>query len=200
MGSVSTQSQASSQRERVSALVDGEALDGLSLTQILAGLDDAGRSAWAHYHVIGDALRSDELTLEPAESSAFMARLSASLAAQPHLLAPARGTARGLLGWRRRVAPAFAIAAAAATLTWIVVPQMQRIGAPGGAQLASAGVAPQALLQRVSADQPALQDVNIIRDASLDQYLEAHQQFAQQPVVTGAMPVIRTAVATTQSR
>ena len=33
--------------------------------------------------------------------------------------------------------------------------------------------------------QPAAQDANIIRDASLDQYLEAHQQFAQQPVMDG---------------
>ncbi|WP_019255561.1 RseA family anti-sigma factor, partial [Burkholderia thailandensis] len=89
MGSVSMQSQACSQRERMSALVDGEAPEGLSLKQILAGLGDAERATWAQYHVIGDALRSDELTLKPAESSAFMARFSASLAAEPHLLAPA---------------------------------------------------------------------------------------------------------------
>ncbi|AJX31915.1 sigma-E factor negative regulatory protein [Burkholderia oklahomensis] len=201
MGSVSMQSQACSQRERVSALVDGEAPEGLSLKQILAGLGDAERAAWAHYHVIGDALRSDELTLEPAESGAFMARLSASLAAEPHLLAPAAApVARRLLALRRRVVPAFAVAAAAATLTWIVVPQMQGVGAPGAVQVASVSPAQQGALQRVAAAQPsaqpALQDANIIRDASLDQYLEAHQQFAQQPVVTGSMPVIRTAVTT----
>ncbi|AOJ01352.1 MULTISPECIES: sigma-E factor negative regulatory protein [Burkholderia] len=201
MGSVSTQSQACSQRERVSALVDGEAPEGLSLKQILAGLGDAERATWAHYHVIGDALRSDELAFEPAESGAFMARLSASLAAEPHLLAPAAApVARRLLALRRRAVPAFAVAAAAATLTWIVVPQMQGVGAPGGVQVASVSPAQQGALQRVTAAQPsaqpALQDANIIRDASLDQYLEAHQQFAQQPVVTGSMPVIRTAVTT----
>ncbi|AIO66613.1 sigma-E factor negative regulatory protein [Burkholderia oklahomensis] len=201
MGSVSMQSQACSQRERVSALVDGEAPEGLSLKQILAGLGDAERAAWAHYHVIGDALRSDELTLEPAESGAFMARLSASLAAEPHLLAPAAApVARRLLALRRRVVPAFAVAAAAATLTWIVVPQMQGVGAPGAVQVTSVSPVQQGALQRVAAAQPsaqpALQEANIIRDASLDQYLEAHQQFAQQPVVTGSMPVIRTAVTT----
>ncbi|AOJ09335.1 sigma-E factor negative regulatory protein [Burkholderia mayonis] len=201
MGSISTQSQACSQRERVSALVDGEAPEGLSLKQILAGLGDAERATWAHYHAIGDALRSDELALEPAESGAFMARLSASLASEPHLLAPAAApVARRLLALRRRVVPAFAVAAAAATLTWIVVPQMQGVGAPGGVQVASVSPAQQGELQRVAATQPsaqpALQDANIIRDASLDQYLEAHQQFAQQPVVTGSMPVIRTAVTT----
>ncbi|MHA7160818.1 anti-sigma factor, partial [Burkholderia pseudomallei] len=104
--------------------------------------------------------------------------------------------ARRLLAMRRRVVPAFAIAAAAATLTWIVVPQMQGVGAPGAVQVASVSPVQQGPLQRVAAAQTGAQDVNIIRDASLDQYLEAHQQFAQQPVVTGSMPVIRTAVTT----
>jgi sigma-E factor negative regulatory protein RseA len=49
----------------------------------------------------------------------------------------------------------------------------------------------------VATAQPAIQDANIIRDASLDQYLEAHQQFAQQPVVPGSMPLIRAAAAVT---
>ncbi|NTX19706.1 anti-sigma factor, partial [Burkholderia cepacia] len=74
-------------------------------------------------------------------------------------------------------------------------------GAPGAAQVASAGAPQGGNLQRVTvaqaSAQPGLQDVNIIRDASLDQYLEAHQQFAQQPVVTGSMPLIRAAVTTT---
>ena len=109
--------------------------------------------------------------------------------------------ARKLLSLRRRVVPAFAVAAAAATLTWIVVPQMQTAGAPGAVQVASAGAPQNGNLQRVTvaqaSAQPGLQDVNIIRDASLDQYLEAHQQFAQQPVVTGSMPLIRAAVTTT---
>jgi sigma-E factor negative regulatory protein RseA len=43
---------------------------------------------------------------------------------------------------------------------------------------------------------PAVVEANIIRDASLDQYLEAHQQFSQQPVVPGSMPLIRAAVTT----
>jgi sigma-E factor negative regulatory protein RseA len=45
-----------------------------------------------------------------------------------------------------------------------------------------------------------VQDGNIIRDASLDQYLEAHQQFAQQPVMPGSMPLIRTSAMTTQGQ
>ncbi|AIO32407.1 sigma-E factor negative regulatory protein [Burkholderia pseudomultivorans] len=203
MGSVNTQSQACSRGERLSALVDGEMFDGPDHGQFLAELDRADRAAWARYHLIGDALRSDELALSPALSATFTARMSAALEAEPHLLAPAarKPAARTLLSLRRRVVPAFAVAAAAATLTWIVVPQMQTAGAPGAVQVASVGAPQNGSLQRVTvaqaSAQPGLQDVNIIRDASLDQYLEAHQQFAQQPVVTGSMPLIRAAVTTT---
>ncbi|MXN78508.1 anti-sigma factor [Burkholderia sp. 4701] len=202
MGSVNTQSYACSRGERLSALVDGETFDGQDHVQFLAEFDHADRAAWSHYHLIGDALRSDELALSPALSATFTARLSASLDAEPHLLAPAAAPAtRKLLSLRRRVVPAFAVAAAAATLTWIVVPQMQTAGTPGAVQVASVSAPQQGDLQRVAVaqapSQPGLQDVNIIRDARLDQYLEAHQQFAQQPVVTGSMPLIRAAVTTT---
>jgi sigma-E factor negative regulatory protein RseA len=202
MGSVNTQSQASSRGEHLSALVDGERFDGPDHGQFLAELDRADRAAWAHYHLIGDTLRSDELALAPALSASFMTRMSARLDAEPHLLAPAAApVARKLLSLRRRVVPAFAVAAAAATLTWIVVPQLQGAGTPGAVQVASISAPQNNALQRVTVaqapSQPALQDANIIRDASLDQYLEAHQQFAQQPVVTGSAPLIRAAVTTT---
>ncbi len=194
MGSVNTQSHACSRGERLSALVDGETFDGPDDGQFVAELDRVDRAAWAHYHLIGDALRSDELTLAPARSESFMTRLSAQLDSEPHLLAPAAApVTRKLLALRRRVVPAFAVAAAAATLTWIVVPQLQGVNGPGALQVASVGAPQQNGLQRVS----VAQDANIIRDASLDQYLEAHQQFAQQPVVTGSMPLIRAAVTTT---
>ena len=201
MGSVSTQSQPSSQRERLSALIDGESPDGLPFAQILAGFGDTERRAWSEFHAIGDALRSDELAIEPAVSQAFTARFSAAFAAEPHLIAPAAITVAAnspasplKRALRRRFVPALAVAAAAATLTWSVVPQLQgTAGQPGVSPVQVASVAPQDL-QRVAAS--AHQDLNIIRDASLDQYLEAHQQFAQQPVVSGSMPLIRTAVAT----
>ncbi|WP_186165715.1 sigma-E factor negative regulatory protein [Burkholderia gladioli] len=201
MGSVSTQSQPSSQRERLSALIDGESPDGLPFAQSLAGFGDTERRAWSEFHAIGDALRSDELAIEPAVSQAFTARFSAAFAAEPHLIAPAAITVAAnspasplKRALRRRFVPALAVAAAAATLTWIVVPQLQgTAGQPGVSPVQVASVAPQDL-QRVAAS--SHQDLNIIRDASLDQYLEAHQQFAQQPVVSGSMPLIRTAVAT----
>ncbi|MEX3605387.1 MAG: RseA family anti-sigma factor [Burkholderia sp.] len=200
MGSVSTQLQPSSQRERLSALIDGESPDGLSFAQILVSFRDTERRAWSEFHAIGDALRSDELAIEPAVSQAFTARFSAAFAAEPHLIelaaiaVAATSSASPLKhALRRRFVPALAVAAAAATLTWIVVPQLRTAGQLGVSPVQVASVAPQEL-QRVAAS--SHQDVNIIRDASLDQYLEAHQQFAQQPVVSGSMSLIRTTVAT----
>ncbi|WP_250499751.1 sigma-E factor negative regulatory protein [Caballeronia sp. GAWG1-5s-s] len=216
MGSVSMQaqgnSQASSRGERMSAFVDGESLGEIgNIGQFLAELTSEDRAAWSDYHLIGDALRSDDLAESPARSHAFMASFAARFEAEAHVLAPAALPAAsasaqkarsGML--RRRVMPAFAVAAAAATLTWIVVPQMQGVGVRSGAQVAS--VAQPDSVQRVAlASVPAVTtaapvvEANIIRDANLDQYLEAHQQFSQQPAMPGAMPLIRAAV-TTQSQ
>jgi len=205
MGSVSMQSQASSRGELLSAFVDGE-LSGeehLNLNKFIADLDHEDRAVWSHYHLIGDTLRSDDLAVNPAASQAFLAGFSARFEAEAHVLAPAAmPVAKRLLSLRRRVVPAFAVAAAAATLTWIVVPQLQGVGV-GGAQIASVSSRGDSVQRVVMASvpavtaQPALQDANIIRDASLDQYLEAHQQFAQQPVVPGSMPLIRAAASVT---
>lgn len=207
MGSVSMQSQASSRGERLSAFVDGELFGEEHLNTFVSELDGEDRAAWSCYHLIGDALRSDDLAVSPAASSAFLSGFAARLDNEPHVLAlAAMPVARRLLALRRRVVPAFAVAAAAATLTWIVVPQLQGVpGGPGSAQLAS--VQHGDALQRVAmapaptaAVQPVAQDANIIRDASLDQYLEAHQQFAQQPVMPGSMPLIRAAAVSTQGQ
>ncbi|ALL65936.1 Sigma factor RpoE negative regulatory protein RseA [Paraburkholderia caribensis MBA4] len=209
MGSVSmpmqSNAQANSQGERLSAFVDGELLDGEHPNTILAALGREDRATWSCYHLIGDALRSDDLAVSPATSSAFLNGFAARFESEAHVLAPASVPAtRRLLALRRRVVPAFAVAAAAATLTWIVMPQLSGVGT-GVTQVAS--VAPHAdSVQRVAmASMPAattaqanVSDGNIIRDASLDQYLEAHQQFGLQPVVSGSMPLLRAASLTTQ--
>ncbi len=210
MGSVSMQSQVSSRSERMSAFVDGELVgeEHLNLDAFLSGLDGQDRAAWSSYHLIGDALRSDDLAVSPATSSAFLSGFAARFDNEPHVLAPAAmPVARRLLALRRRVVPAFAVAAAAATLTWIVVPQLQGVpGGPGTAQLASVQSHGDTLQRVAMASvpaatvQPIVQDANIIRDASLDQYLEAHQQFAQQPVMPGSMPLIRAAAVSTQGQ
>ena len=226
MGSVSMQSQASPRGERLSAFVDGELFgeEHLNLDKFLSELDGEDRAAWSSYHLIGDALRSDDLAIGAATSNAFLSGFAARLESEPHLLAPALQSGlqsgpqsgsqpaslpltRRLLALRRRAVPAFAVAAAAATLTWIVVPQLQGVpGGPGATQVASVSSHGDALHKVAMASVPAAnvmpvaQDANIIRDASLDQYLEAHQQFAQQPVLPGSMPLIRAAAVSTQGQ
>ncbi|WP_322054115.1 sigma-E factor negative regulatory protein [Paraburkholderia bannensis] len=224
MGSVSMQSVSSSHGERLSAFVDGEFANEFAkdadtqahLNAIFSGLDDEDRKVWSAYHLIGDALRSDDLAMSPAASQSFMAGFAARFEAEPHVLAPVavaadtaasthNGRVARILSLRRRVVPSLAVAAAAATLTWIVVPQMRGVGMAGGSQIAALQPAGDNV-QRVAMNTvpvqtaAAVQDGNIIRDARLDAYLEAHQQFAQQPVMSDSMPLIRSAALTTQGQ
>jgi sigma-E factor negative regulatory protein RseA len=203
MGSISMQSVPGSRGERLSAIVDGEWSGDRHSNDLFSDFGSDDRAAWSDYHLIGDVLRSDDLAVSPATSDAFMSRFAARLESEPHVLAPMAARAssvRLLSGLRRRVMPGLAVAAAAATLTWIVVPQMHGIGVgPGAAQVAS--VQPHGGdLQRVAMATVPSQDGNIIRDAQLDQYLEAHQQFAQQPVMMDSTPLIRSAALTTQGQ
>ena len=206
MGSVSMQSQGSSRSERLSAFVDGEGLDApVSFDDVLAEFDYVDRTTWSAYHLIGDALRSDDLAVHPAKSQAFLAGFAARLEAEPHFIAPAqeRQASRATSLLRRRAAPAFAVAAAAAMLTWIVLPQWHG-GASQGSVSAVQTAATNNRADRVQSvamtNVPGGQEGNIIRDAQLDQYLEAHQQFAQQPMSVAAMPLIRAAVQTSQGQ
>ncbi|QGZ61912.1 sigma-E factor negative regulatory protein [Paraburkholderia acidisoli] len=218
MGSVSMQSElnsvASSRGERLSAIVDGEWLAAQQPNANFAELDQEGHAAWADYHLIGDVLRSDDLALSQAASRAFMSGFAARFEAEPHLLAPAAAQVSAqasernarvgrILALRRRVVPSLAVAAAAATLTWIVMPQMRGAGMAGAPQIAAVqqGDGMQRVgLNTVPAAATGGQDANIIRDAQLDAYLEAHQQFAQQPVMSDSMPYIRSAALTTQGQ
>jgi sigma-E factor negative regulatory protein RseA len=210
MGSVSKESLLCSPGERLSAFIDGEWFDEPGHADgLLAGLNGADRAAWSEYHLIGDALRSDDLAAHPAASNAFLRVFAARLEAEPHLLAPApapavRGKSGRLSLFGRRVVPGLAIAAAAATLTWIVVPQLQRIdGSPSALQTAAVAGRHDPVQTVAMAGAPnssGTGEVNIIRDARLDQYLEAHQQFAQQPVVPGSAPFIRAAALTSQGQ
>lgn len=224
MGSATVQTQRGLQAERISALMDGE-FDSDELAALLDEADTSGRPLWDDYHLIGDALRSDELTL-PRSESAFMASFAARLEAEPHLLAPAAladaptGAASGAktAGSRvtrinpflrvRRVLPTAAAAAAVAALSWVVVPRLQDHPA-GGAQpqvlaQAAAPAAGGSSLTRVALSQPPQaaaaangastggpNDLIVLRDARLDQYLAAHQQYAPTPIGQSVSPYMR---------
>ncbi|ALS59002.1 sigma-E factor negative regulatory protein [Pandoraea norimbergensis] len=225
MGSATVQTQRGLQAERISALVDGE-FDADELAALLDEADTSGRPLWDDYHLIGDALRSDELAL-PRSESAFMASFAARLEAEPHLLAPAaladvqasNAQAARTAGSRitrinpflrvRRVLPTAAAAAAVAALSWVVVPRLQDHPA-GGAQpqvlaqtaapsAATAGAnltrvtltqQPQAAVA-AAANGAGPNDLIVLRDARLDQYLAAHQQYAPAPIGQSVSPYMR---------
>lgn len=189
--------------EQVSILMDGE----LTAHEVDAALDiakdDSGMADWSMYQLIGDTLRSEELS-HAGSTGDFLSRFSARLEAEPHVLVPAVAAARRhrLLvrpSWVRRVVPGTAIAAAVAAVSWVVVPQMRGTGdvgapdaivaradqQPGSAMKAGAPVAaaPGGIVT-VSAD-----SAQMIRDPRLDEYLRAHRT----SVATDAfVPTMRT--------
>nr|WP_315598053.1 RseA family anti-sigma factor [uncultured Cupriavidus sp.] len=189
--------------EQISILMDGE----LAANEVDAALGLAkgehGMADWSMYQLIGDTLRSEELT-HAGSTDEFLSRFSARLEAEPHVLVPAvaaAGRHRLLVrpSWVRRVVPGTAIAAAVAAVSWVVVPQMRGpadAGAPdaivarvdqqpGAAMKAGAPVAPAAgAIVTVSAD-----SAQMIRDPRLDEYLRAHRT----SVATDAfVPTMRT--------
>ncbi|KWR92054.1 sigma-E factor negative regulatory protein [Cupriavidus sp. IDO] len=181
--------------EQISVLMDGE----LAPQEVNAVLElaksDAGMTNWTAFQLIGDTLRSEELT-HAGSTADFLSRFSARLESEPHVLVPAVAQASGgrqrmLLkpSWVRRVMPGTAIAAAVAAVSWVVVPQMR-----GPADLGT----PDAVVAR--AEQPAAakpggivtvaaDNAQMIRDPRLDEYLRAHRT----SVATDAfVPTMRT--------
>ena len=111
----------SSSRRILSALVDGDATDSEAARAFQAWRDDPdARASWHAYQLIGDVLRSDDLAAEPAADEAFLVALRARLATEPVVLAPqprpqedavaqpaaANGAARGRARWQGPIAMA----------------------------------------------------------------------------------------------
>ena len=189
--------------ERLSALVDGE-LDAAALAQACAQWRAGAqvRAAWHAYHLIGDVLRSDDLACAPARDAAFMQALRARLATEPVVLAPRAveapaalpAEARRVGGASRRwswmaplavaagfvaVAGVLLLTRAPATLPGRPADATMALAAQPGA-LAPLGAAPVRASDLAGADAPQslVASGQLIRDARLDRYLEAHQQFA----------------------
>ena len=133
--------------EKLSAWMDGESTDELP-----DNLDTpAGRRTWDTYHLIGDVMRTPELSVEP--SADFSAKLAAALADEPVIIArPRRHKLKiGLSG--------LAVAAAVASVVWVARPYLADPPA-GEAVLAEAGT-----------DAPVVA-------TGLNDYLDAHRQMA----------------------
>jgi sigma-E factor negative regulatory protein RseA len=193
--------QTESIRERVSALADGQ-LQGAAFA---AAMDEIGaraelRSTWQTYHLVGDVLRSGAHA-PCSDSNAFLAKLQGRLAAEvvaapmPAVAAPlttealhrAEPANEPVFRWKL-VAGAASLAAVAAN-SWKWVGGMN--AAPAGAQLAQmqsppvasvlAAADPKATSAMSSAVPTRVQIGSgapqvMLRDARLDELLQAHQQ------------------------
>lgn len=199
--------------EWLSALADGE----LAPDEVPAACGDwrddaATRSRWHAYQMIGDVLRSDDLASTARHDADFLHALRRRLETEPVVLAPAAlgaappagrlpeaaplplAAAAGASRRRRWLVPsAVAATFAAVVVGGVMVPSTSP--PPGGPGLV-AGPAPRAL--PVAADPNAVPDMpvitangRLIRDARIDRYLAAHQQWSGGAVIGGHAAYLR---------
>jgi sigma-E factor negative regulatory protein RseA len=182
--------------EQLSALADGE-LDPATVGQV-CGRWRAGTTShatWHAYHVIGDVLRSEDLASDAKRDHEAFAKLRARLACEPMISAAASAPERSRTGWAedssrrnaRRWGAAFAVAAGFATVAGVLF--VLRV-APGGASeqgvnLARTGTAASPAMSVDAKSQTAgreaqarFADGRLVRDPSLDRYLDAHKDFS----------------------
>lgn len=161
-------------RQAISCLIDGELGDAdfkAAVDRLCT--DPQARAEWSLLHAVGDALRSSEVAA--MHSSAFAARVASAVEREPAIVAPTAARRR----YQRVVLPGAAIAAAAALLAIVAVPQLR--GSVDTQQVATS----------VPADaQPV---VEITRVPELERYLRAHRELAGSGMVMPqATPYLRT--------
>ncbi|MCQ9616883.1 sigma-E factor negative regulatory protein [Paenalcaligenes niemegkensis] len=144
--SINSHDDFSSWEESVSAWVDGDRKirpDELNTPY--------GRQVWDTYHLIGDVLRSEELSITPSDK--FYARLSKAIDDEPTVLAPRYLPRQKPVRWGMS---GLAVAAAVAAVAWVALPYFS-----SGSQL--------------PASTPVLASVS--DDAWLD-YVDAHRDMS----------------------
>lgn len=175
---------AARQAEMMSSMADGE----LDPAQVQQGCrlwreDGEARAKWHAYHLIGDVMRSDELTAAPGRDAAFLSGLRARLAGEPPVVAPTRwfdGARERGMRWAASAAMVAGVAAVVGVVMLTREPAAVGPDAAGQSLLAS-DEARTPGMQRVSAGSapPSAQgsgvDGRLVRDARLDAYFDAHR-------------------------
>ena len=193
-------------RERLSALMDGE-LDSAAVAQACVHWRESAeiRSSWSGYHLIGDAMRSDDLAVDPGGDASFLAAFRARLQVEPVILAPqplesSAPVAQRLnaaRGARRSWAAPSAVAAGFVAVAGVVL----ALRAPGPS-LEPTATASIAARPTVLAGEAQAMVVNgqLLRDARLDRYLAAHKQFAGSSALGVPSGFLRNATASETDR
>lgn len=195
-------------RQDLSAMMDGELGDADVGRLCHDWRDDAQlRVTWHAYHLIGDAMRSDDLAHTGAHDEAFLRALRRRMVDEPVVMAPVATVAMAPAARRRRswLAPAAVAAGFVAVAGVLVVTRMADPAADRAPVMAVAPAAPAPSgVVRVSGggvtapSSVAIGDDTLIRDERLDRYLEAHRQYGSTTMVPGG--VVRSAVTTAPQR
>jgi sigma-E factor negative regulatory protein RseA len=181
----------------ISALADGE-VDAGDCVRACAEWSDAGSAArrrWHAYHLIGDVLRSEDLSIAPEHDRAFLERLRTRLADDAAMAGVAQEPPAPAVrpGQRPHWAMPMALAAGIMGLaTVLVLTQLPRGATPSSAPVlaaasagADAAVATASALPTPAVAEASLQAGRIVRDAQLDRYLRAHRDYGAGP---GSLP------------
>jgi len=168
--------------ELLSAWLDGE----VEPAQASALLDRLNRDPnllvhFEAFNLAGDAMRSHEVAA--CHAPGLVGRVSRALEAEPTALAPGALSSPKL---RRHVATGIAVAAAAAMLVVVVLPQLRGsdVAAPAGS-VAIVARAPEKAVAK------AAQNTLAARSPQLDAYFRAHRELATTGVMPSAAAYIR---------
>lgn len=196
-------SASSAARSVLSSLMDGDLEPGAVAGIVGRWRHDAElRSTWHAYQLIGDVLRSDDLAHLPAHDESFMRGLRGRLAQEPIPLSAAlpspassalalqtagRATAvaRRWPGWL--LAPAAVAAGFVAVAGVLVLTRVVSINPADSGQVAQSAPAGPAAAKAVNTGE-------LVRNAGLDRYLEAHRALSNGVVAVGGaehrMPIV----------
>lgn len=172
--------------DAISALMDGElSADEARRHIVNMKNDQALRTRWDDFHLIGDAMRG-----ESQLSSQFSDRLAQRLAAEPTVLAPHR-----LRSNIKRVTT-YAMSAAAslgavALVAWVALTPP---APPATGVIAKSSPAP----KPISPVEPAPVVANVSSDGRMNEYILAHQGFSPSTAIQGLVPYIRSVSTTRQ--
>jgi sigma-E factor negative regulatory protein RseA len=191
-----------SQRQALSALMDGEGSDAELACK--AWREDADlRADWHAYHLIGEAMRSNDIRCAPLHDARFLDGLRECLGKEPVILAPVTPAAPRRGDRRRTWAAPAAVAAGFFAVAGVLV--VMRTAGPAGAtpdasaQLASEPRVPVAQAVAASAGM-AGNDSRLIRNAELDRYLAAHRQYGSTSALAVPGGTVRNAAAAAPDR
>jgi sigma-E factor negative regulatory protein RseA len=176
-------------REQLSALADGE-LDTAAWAASCAAWKSSSRlrADWEAWHLIGDVLRSDDLASDPRRDARLLESIRSRLQDEPVVLAPNQGAAPAaptrLRGGRWAAGAAVAAGFVFVAGTFAILRPGDSLApaslarADATALTAVPAAAPSAATSAANFPAVVVADQQVIRDAQLDRYLEAHKQFS----------------------